>query len=96
MPHPFEFLRHRCPVSSHQQAGVGVSADLTRIKTDYGVEGTGAVDVGVLAGQHLGVPMGQRSLSCLVASLLGRDLAKGGVRTSDWEKCPLSIEQVCS
>lgn len=68
---------------------MGVSADLARIKTDYGVDSMGAVDVGVLTGQHLGVPIGQRSLSGLVASLLGRDLAKGGVRTSDWERCPL-------
>lgn len=73
---------------------MGVSGDLSRIKTDYGVDGTGAVDVGALAGQHLGVPHGQRSLGSLTASLLRRDLLKDGVRTSDWEASPLSDKQV--
>lgn len=52
------------------------------------------MDVGTLAGQHLAVPNGGRSLAGLVASLLHRDLKKGTVRTSDWEQFPLSDEQV--
>ncbi|CAN0254930.1 unnamed protein product, partial [Scytosiphon promiscuus] len=77
-----------------QLAGVGVAGDLGRIKTDYDVDGTGAVDVGALAGQHLGVPIGERSLGGLTASFLRRRLKKDGVRTSDWEASPLSDEQV--
>jgi ribonuclease D len=73
---------------------VGVKADLCRLKADYDVEGTGAMDVGVLAGKHLGVPVGERSLAGLVARLLRRHLPKDGVRTSDWEQCPLSDKQV--
>lgn len=73
---------------------MGVGADLERIKADYGVDGTGAVDVGALAGQQLGVPVGERSLARLVATCLRRHLKKDGVRTSDWEHSPLSDEQV--
>lgn len=73
---------------------MGVHADLTRIRKDYGVDGTGAMDVGMLAGQHLDVPSGERSLAGLVARLLKRELTKDGVRTSDWEKCPLTDTQV--
>ncbi|CAM9783090.1 unnamed protein product, partial [Laminaria digitata] len=75
-------------------AGVGATADIGRIKTDFGVNGTGAVDVGVLAGKHLGVAVGERSLAALVASLLSRLLFKGSVRTSDWEQETLSPEQI--
>ena len=71
-----------------------MTADIGRIKTDYGVDGTGAVDVGVLAGKHLGVPMGERSLATLVACSLFRLLLKGSVRTGDWEQEVLSMEQV--
>lgn len=71
-----------------------MNADISRIKHDYGVEGTGAVDVGVLAGKHIGVASGNRSLAALVAHFLRRQLAKGSVRVGDWEKTPLSIEQV--
>lgn len=84
----------RYPACALPQAGVGVTADIGRIKADYGVNGTGAVDIGVLAGKHLGVSVGERSLAALVASLLFRLLMKGSVRMSDWEQEALSLEQV--
>lgn len=52
------------------------------------------MDVGSLAGQHLGVPSGERSLAGLTARLLKRHLNKDGVRTSDWEQSPLTDKQV--
>lgn len=57
-----------------------MTADVGRIKADYGVNGTGAVGIGVLAGKHLRVSVGERSLATLVASLLSRLLMKGSVR----------------
>ena len=73
---------------------MGVKTDLCRIKADYDVEGTGAMDMGVLAGKRLDVPVGERSLAGLAARLLRRHLPKDGVRTSDWEQCPLADKQV--
>ncbi|CAN0564874.1 unnamed protein product, partial [Laminaria digitata] len=74
-------------------AGVAVNADIGRVKHDYGVDGTGGVDVGVLAGKHVGVAAGNRSLAALAVHFLRRQLAKGSVRVGDWEKAPLSDEQ---
>lgn len=71
-----------------------MNADIRRIKQDYRVEGTGAVGVGVLAGKHIGVASGNRSLAALVVHFFQRQLAKRSVRVGDWEKTPLSIEQV--
>lgn len=68
-------------------------SDLTHLCDSYGVKGTGAVDVGQLAGRHLGVKVGARSLKALTATLLHRLLPKGGVRTSNWETV-LTDEQV--
>lgn len=75
------------------QAGVSVRSDLTHLCDSYGVKGTGAVDVGQLAGRHLGIKVGARSLKALIATLLHRLLPKGGVRTSNWETV-LTDEQV--
>lgn len=75
------------------QAGVSVKADLTHVFNSYGVRGTQEVDVGQLAGQHLDVMVGARSLQALTATLLRRELHKGQVRTSNWETS-LSAQQV--
>lgn len=71
-----------------------MGGDITGVKDDYGVDGTGAVVVGVLAGKRYGVAVGNRSLAALAANLLGRHLAKGAVHVGDWERTPLSDEQV--
>jgi len=70
-----------------------VKADLTNVFNSYGVRGTKEVDLGQLAGQHLDVTVGARSLQALTASLLRRRLPKGEVRTSNWET-HLTDEQV--
>lgn len=77
------------------QAGVSVNSDLTNVFNSYGVRGTQAVDVGQMAGRHLDVMVGARSLQALTATLLKRQLSKGSVRTSDWETT-LTQEQVSS
>lgn len=75
------------------QAGVSVRGDLTHLFNSYGVQGTKPVDVGQLAGVHLHVKIGARSLQALTAVLLHRRLAKGAVRTSNWETA-LTKDQV--
>lgn len=70
-----------------------MKADLTNVFNSYGVRGTKEVDLGQLAGQHLDVMVGARSLQALTASLLRRRLRKGEVRTSNWET-HLTDEQV--
>ncbi|CAN0445314.1 unnamed protein product, partial [Ascophyllum nodosum] len=75
-----------------QLAGVLVRGDLKHLLDSYGVQGTNPVDVGQLAGTHLGVKIGARSLQALTATLLRRQLAKDTVRTSNWETA-LSKEQ---
>ena len=70
-----------------------MKADLTNVFNSYGVRGTKEVDLGQLAGQHLDVTVGARSLQALTASLLRRRLPKGEVRTSSWET-HLTDEQV--
>lgn len=80
--------------SLDNQTGVSVQVDFIRLEADCSVDGTGAMDLGVLAGEHLGVPNGQRSLAGLAARLLNRHLTKDGVRTSDWEQFPLTPNQV--
>ena len=54
-----------------------MKADLTNVFNSYGVRGTKEVDLGQLAGQHLDVTVGARSLQALTASLLRRRLPKG-------------------
>lgn len=85
----------RVPIlaAAASQAGVSVKADLTHVFNSYGVRGTQEVDVGQLAGQHLDVMVGARSLQALTATLLRRQLPKGQVRTSNWETS-LSQQQV--
>ncbi|CAM9672667.1 unnamed protein product, partial [Ectocarpus sp. 6 AP-2014] len=68
-----------------QLAGVSVRGDLTHLFNSYGVHGTKPVDIGQLAGVHLHVKIGARSLQALTAELLHRRLVKNAVRTSNWE-----------
>lgn len=91
----YPHLIARVPIlaAAASQAGVSVKADLTHVFNSYGVRGTQDVDVGQLAGQHLDVMVGARSLQALTATLLRRQLPKGQVRTSNWETS-LSQQQV--
>lgn len=70
-----------------------MKADLTHVFNSYGVRGTQEVNVAQLAGRHLDVMVGARSLQALTATLLRRQLPKGQVRTSNWETS-LSEQQV--
>lgn len=57
--------------------------DLTLISNSYGVMGTSKVELGPLATRHLGIGVGSRSLEDLCEAVLGQQLSKGPVRTSN-------------
>ena len=79
------------------QTGVSAPTDAKFLADDYGVVPTRVQNLAVLAGKHLGVRAGQRSLASLTAIALGCHLPKDpALRLSVWEKPTLDDDQVCT
>jgi ribonuclease D len=76
------------------KAGVGVFADVAKLRSDYGVEMQGVMNLAQLAAMKLG---GEETwnLSSLTERVLRRSLAKDPrVRLGNWERVPLNVAQV--
>ncbi|KAK9917730.1 hypothetical protein WJX75_007618 [Coccomyxa subellipsoidea] len=82
-----------------RKAGVGCSGDAQKLMRDFGVACKGMVDLSEEANLRLCGPGSSRlpekwSLARLAAAVLSAELAKDqGLRTSNWETWPLSLEQ---
>lgn len=91
----FLYAAIACSHHISSQAGITVQHDLTFLRKSYGGEGTAPADFGQLAGENMGIGVGEgvRSLEGLGATMLGRRLSNNSVRTNEWEK-PLPLQPV--
>lgn len=85
--------------ASIPKVGVAIQQDLTKLRRDYGVAATGALELSRLA-WHVDAARwhGRKrvliSLRDLCMAYLSKDLAKGPTRISTWTRVPLTSEQV--